>query len=103
MRKQAAEYFVKTAKSGASVGVSAISRNMFDSQPTLDTAGRNSGKPGTAEGSRTIRPSDGYSTGDNAGLDPGVVPLPRTPDEASTASLKKKHSPYRFSQKRPVG
>ena len=66
----------------------------------MDSTGRNSGHPGTAEGTRMIRGADGYSIRDNAGLDPGRVPLPRTPDEASTALLKPKQRPYRFRQEK---
>lgn len=102
-RRSAAEFFVKTAKSGAAVSVSGISRNLYRGQPTIDSTGRNSGKPGTAEGTRMIRGADGYSIKDNAGLDPGLVPLPRTPDEANTALIKPKQRPYRFQQEKRGG
>jgi hypothetical protein len=102
MRRQAAEHFVKTARSGDAVSVRGIARDIYSKQPTVDSTGRSSGKPGTAEGTRLIQPPDGYSTRDNAGLDPGFIPLPRTPDEANTARMvgKRREHPYRFLQEK---
>lgn len=102
-RQATATYFVKTAKSGGAVSTSPGARDIYSKQPTVDSTGRSSGKPGVAEGVRLIRAADGYGIKDNAGLDPGFIPLPRTADEANTANLKWKKHPYRFQQEKRGG
>ncbi len=86
LRREVALNFVKTAnRSGA--------RSTFRSSPVSGAIPVTPGAPSPGEDrppaatGTAPKPSDGYTVHDNSGINPGLVPLPVTADDTSTASL----------------
>ncbi len=85
LRRMVALNFAKTAAGGA--------RNTFRSSPVSGAIPVTPGAPSLGEDrpppptGTAPKPSDGYSVYDNSGINPGIVPLPVTADDTSSARL----------------
>jgi len=102
LRRDVAYRFAKTA---AGVG-NRFMRGTHRSHPASGSLAVTPGKPTRGEDRPLPRPnsapkaSDGYTVDDNAGIDPGLVPLPVTPNEASTAKFKERVLKQRIKTER---
>lgn len=102
LRRDVAYQFAKTA---AGVG-NRFMRGTYRSHPASGSLAVTPGKPTQGEdrprprSGTAPKPSNGYTIDDNAGIDPGIVPLPVTPAEASTAKMKPRTLKYRIKMER---
>lgn len=85
LRREVAFRFAKTAGVGRGTYRSHPASGVIPVTPGAPSPGEDRPPPGSGT---APRPSDGYTVDDNTGLDPGIVPLPVTADEANTAKFK---------------